>query len=48
VEIAEYVQQYPERMEMIVATIKERGDFDRELIDSMVASGAAAVASGTL
>jgi hypothetical protein len=46
--IAEYVQQYPERMEIITATIKERGEFDRELIDTMVASGASAVASGTL
>lgn len=46
--IAEYVQQYPERMEIILATIKERGEFDRELIDTMVASGASAVASGTL
>jgi hypothetical protein len=48
VEIAEYVQQYPERVEMIVHTIKERGEFDRELIDTMVTSGASAVASGTL
>lgn len=46
--VAEYMQQHPERTEMVVATIKERGDFDRELIDTMVASGASAVASGTL
>lgn len=48
VEIAEYAQQRPERMEMIAATIRERGEFDPELIDTMVASGASAVASGTL
>jgi len=48
IEIAEYAQQYPDRTEMIASTIKERGEFDTELIDTMIAGGATAVASGVL
>jgi hypothetical protein len=47
-EVAEYAQRYPDATQLIADTIRERGEFDRELIDSMIATSAGAVASGVL
>lgn len=47
-EVAAYANQYPEHITLIADTIRERSEFDRGLIDTMVGSGASAVAAGTL
>jgi len=48
VEVASYAQNHPDHTEVLIATIKERGEFNPELMDAILEGGATAVASGTL